>query len=272
MSLEREVRNLVIKANTELRKDVLLLLEEAYRKERNRKAKRALEIIIENAKLAKKEKLAICQDTGLPLVFLEVGYGVKIDKEIVNKINRGITRGYKEGMFRASTIDLENKISYSPDIVHIEFTKRKGLKIAVLPKGFGSENKSKLKMFRPTVSREEIDEFIVQTVKEAGCQACPPYILGVGIGGTADYCLFLAKKALLERLDRPHSDKRLEKWAKDLYNKINKLGIGPMGLGGRHTCLGVRIKTYPSHLAGLPIGVNISCHALRSAETVINNE
>ena len=269
MSVQNIVKKLVLQANTELRPDVMQLLQDAARREKNKKAKHALKIIIANARIAKKERLAICQDTGLPLVFLKVGVDVALRKKHIDEINKAVARGYGEGIFRASTIDANNRISYTPKIIHLEFTNRKGFTISVFPKGFGSENKSKLKLFLPTASEEEIDNFVVEAVREAGPNACPPYIVGVGIGGTSDYCLLLAKEALLKNVSLPNRDTQLAQWEKRLYRKINALGIGPMGLGGKFTCLGVKIKRYPTHLAGLPVGVNISCHALRSATKTV---
>ncbi len=269
VDFKKIAKELAIKANTELRKDFLKLLREGFRKEKNKRAKKILKIILENAQIAKKERLAICQDTGLPLVFLEVGRDIKINKKIIEEINEGIVEAYKEAGFRASVIDiLTKKISYNSEFFNIEFVNRKGLKITVFVKGFGSENKSQLRMFNPTASFEEIEDFILEAVKNAGPDSCPPFVVGIGIGGTADTALLLAKKALLERLDTPNPTPFLDKWEKRLLKKINSLNIGPMGLGGL-TCLKVRIKTKPTHIAGLPVGINISCHALRSKSKVI---
>ncbi|MBN2484267.1 MAG: fumarate hydratase [Candidatus Omnitrophica bacterium] len=265
------VKKLVVKANTELRKDVAGLLRTAYQDEDNRQAQEALGVILENARIARARRIALCQDTGLPIVFLEAGADVKISRALIDAIQEGIDQGYAEYGFRASTIDSDRHLSYSPYITHIGFTRKKGFTITVFPKGFGSENKSQLKMFNPTVSRESIDEFIVEAVRKAGCDACPPYVVGVGIGGTSDSCLLLAKEALIGRIDRPARDTSAGKWETSLYEKINALHIGPMGLGGKYTCLAVKIKTAPTHIAGLPVGVNISCHALRSASATIRD-
>ncbi len=272
MNLETVIKNLAIKANIELRKDVLNLLREAFYREKSPLAKGALRVILENAKIARKEKIAICQDTGLPLVFLEVGRDIKIGKTLLDKIKKGVTKGYKEGGFRASVIDSQGKLTYSGDFFHIEFTNIKGVKVTIFPKGFGSENKTKMKMFNPTASYDDIDKFILEAVKEAGPGACPPFFVGIGIGSTSEGCLVLAKKALLSRLDKPTLSNELAKWEKILKEKINALGIGPMGLGGGFSCLAVKIKRSPTHIAGLPVGVNISCHALRSATLSISKD
>lgn len=270
MKFEQKIIQTVIKANTELRPDMRALLKAAYIQEKNKKAKQALKIILENAEIARRRRLAICQDTGLPVVFLEVGKDIRLNGSLMARIMKAVSSGYREGGFRASTIDRNNILSFNPNIFHVDFTQGKGLTVTVFPKGFGSENKSKLKVFRPTASREEINEFIIDAIRDAGPDACPPYIIGIGVGGTCDWCLLLSKKALLERLDNLNPDKQLNKWERQLYKKINALRIGPMGLGGKFTCLAVRIKMYPTHIAGLPVGVNISCHALRSAQVTIN--
>jgi fumarate hydratase subunit alpha len=226
-----------------------------------------LKAITTNAYIARKEKIAICQDTGLPTVFLEIGQDVNIKEDLENAINKGIEQGYKKGYLRNSVITnplLRGKPGYSPAVIHTEITMGNKLKITVLPKGFGCENKAQLKMFNPTAKVNDIEEFIVEVVKTAGPDACPPYIVGVGIGGTADYAMFMAKKALLKPLNR-----KFTKLENSLLKKINQLDIGPMGLGGKVTCLGVNIETYPTHIAGLPVAVNISCHALRSASKTL---
>ncbi len=261
------VARLCIQANTILRADVLAALKKAYAQEKNKKVKDALRAIIDNAAIAKRERLAICQDTGLPCVFVELGQDVRMSGDLMEAINKGVELGYKKGYFRDSIIKdpLERgKSGFSPALIHIDLVRGSKLKISVLPKGFGCENKSQLKMFNPTVSLDEIKKFIVGVVKNAGPDACPPYVVGVGIGGTADYAGTLAKKALLRKVNTT----KVKKLENDLLKEINKLNIGTMGLGGV-TCLGVNIETAPTHIAGLPVAVNISCHALRSASAEI---
>jgi fumarate hydratase subunit alpha len=264
------VADLCIQANLLLRKDVLAQLRGAYLKETDKRAKRILKAILKNASIAKKEKLAICQDTGMPVVFLEIGQDVKIKGDLQGAVNKGVELGYKKGFLRNSIIPdplQRGKPGYSPAVIHIDLVKGDKIKITVLPKGFGCENKTQLKMFNPTAKLDEIKKFIIDAVKSAGPDACPPFVVGVGIGGTADYAAFLAKKALLKKVKSQKS--KVHKLEEELLLKINKLNIGPMGLGGKNTALGVNIETYPTHIAGLPIAVNISCHALRSAVKIL---
>lgn len=276
--IKNTVAELCIRANTVLRRDVLESIKQAKIQEVNLRAKKLLEAIIENSRIAKKERLAICQDTGLPCVFVELSQDVKIIGNLRQAINKGVEAGYKKGFLRNSIVKdplFRKRPGYQPAIIHIDIVKGNRLKITVLPKGFGCENKTQLKMFNPTAKIDEIKRFIIDVVKSAGSDACPPYIVGVGIGGTADYACFLAKKALLKRVHRPQSivhsrpltvDRRLEI---ELLKDINKLNIGPMGLGGKTTALALNLETHPTHIAGLPVAVNISCHALRSASAVL---
>jgi len=261
------VSKLCIQANLVLRKDALRQLKSAYSREKNKRAKDILSAIIGNSKIAKREGLAICQDTGLACVFVELGQEVKISGDLKSAINKGVELGYKKGNLRNSIIKdplLRGKSGYQPAVIHIDIVKGKRIKLTILPKGFGCENKSQLRMFNPTAGIVEIKKFIIDAVKSAGADACPPYVVGVGIGGTAEYAALLAKKALLNKItNRPSI---LEK---ELLKAINKLKIGPMGLGGKTTALGVKILTHPTHIAGLPVAVNISCHALRSATKTI---
>jgi len=266
--LKKEMEKLVAKASFCLRPDLQLLLKKALARETKPNARKALRCILENARIAKKENLAICQDTGLPVLFIEVGKGVNISSKFIKTLEEGIESGYKKHSLRQSIVDpiLREVPSYKGVISHVEFLEQaKGIKITLFPKGFGSENKSQLKMFNPTASIEEIEEFIVESVKKAGPEACPPFVVGVGIGGVADEALLLAKKSLLDRIDKPNSNKRLKKLEQSLLKRINNLKIGPMGFGGSTTALAVKVKTLPTHIAGLPVAVNISCHALRSA-------
>jgi fumarate hydratase subunit alpha len=273
------IRELCLKANLDLRKDVLAALRRARSNEKNKRARSLLDAIIKNAIIARKEKLAICQDTGLACVFVELGQDAKIKGDLKRAINKGVEEGYKKGFLRSSVIQeplQRRKPGYTPAIIHIDLVKGNKLKLTVLPKGFGCENKSQLKMFNPTARIDEIKKFIVDAVKTAGPDACPPYVVGVGIGGSADYASFLAKKALLRKVKSQKSkvkttsqNSKLRHLEKELFFEINKLNIGPMGLGGSTTALAVNIETYPTHIAGLPVAVNISCHALRSASKTL---
>ena len=282
--IKEVVAGLCVKANLVLRGDVLSALKRAWRTEKNKRAKKILGAIIENALIARREKLAICQDTGLPIVFLEIGQNVSVIGNLKQAINKGVEAGYKEGRLRNSIIcDPLNRgfPVYSPAVIHSEIVRGSKVKITVLPKGFGCENKSQLKMFNPTAEIAEIKKFIIDTVRSAGPDACPPYIVGVGIGGTADYACLLAKKALLRRIKGdvsiflPVYHRKIEtspfipKLEQDILKAINRLKIGPMGLGGKTTALAVNIEKFPTHIAGLPVAVNISCHALRSASKTL---
>jgi fumarate hydratase subunit alpha len=266
--IEKKIEDLVKKVSFSLRKDILLSLKKAYQKEKNKKAKLALGWILENCRIAQKENLAICQDTGLPILFWEIGKDIDFNHSLIKKVEREVIKAYKKNFLRASCVFplRREKPTYQGVISHIELASHRKIKLTLLAKGFGSENKSKLKMFNPTSSWKEIEEFVIESVKKAGPEACPPFIIGIGIGDTSDGCLLLAKKALLERIDKSNKDIYLAKLENSLLKKINSLKIGPMGFGGNFTTLSVRIKTSFTHIAGLPVGINISCWALRSAQ------
>jgi fumarate hydratase subunit alpha len=261
------VARLCHKANFELRPDVLAALKAAYRRETDRRAKTILKAVIDNAAISRKDKLAICQDTGMPCVFIEIGQDVHISGDINKAVSKGIEQGYRSGYLRNSIVRdpiLRGAPGYTPGVIHVDMVAGGKIKITVLPKGFGCENKSQLRMFNPTAKTADIMKFIVEAVKISGPDACPPYVVGVGIGGTSDHACLLAKKALLRKIGSRNS--RLEE---SLLKEINKLNIGPMGLGGKTSALAVKIEEYPTHIAGLPVAVNISCHATRSASAAI---
>lgn len=265
--ITKAIIELVRRANFLLRNDVLAALRSAYAREKNKRAKTMLKAILDNAAYAKKNNLAICQDTGLPVIFAQVGQDIKINGDFKAAINKGIKDGYKKYSLRNSIAGdplLRKASKSSPCIIHTDIIRGDKIKLTILPKGFGCENKSRLMMFKPTAGIGEITKFIVDAVNNAGPDACPPYVVGVGVGGTADYAGILAKKALLTTIRAKSS--ALEK---DLLRRINKSNIGPMGLGGKTTALAVKIQKYPTHIAGLPVSVNISCHALRSASVIL---
>jgi fumarate hydratase subunit alpha len=264
----KKIKKLVEEASFSLRYDVKKVIGEAFQNEKQKLAKQALGWILDNAKTAKKNKLALCQDTGLPILFIEAGKNQKITYSLVNKIKKEVVKYYQKSYLRRSMVDplLRKKPKYEGVISHVQFSpKIKGVRITLFPKGFGSENKTQLKMFNPTADIGQIENFILDCIKQAGPESCPPFFVGVGIGGTADQALLLAKKALIGRVDLANSDKYLDSLEKRLLKKINKLNIGAMGFRGKSTALAVKIKKTPTHIAGLPVGVNISCHALRSA-------
>lgn len=263
------VKKLCLKANFSLRSDVRQALKSAMEREKNQRAKGILKELLENARLAGADSIALCQDTGMPVVFMEIGKDIDIcGIDAAKAVDQGIEAAYREGFLRNSIVSdplLRSEPGFSPGILHVSFSNGKGLKITVLPKGFGCENKTQLKMFMPTASVDSIEEFIVSAVRDAGPDACPPYMIGVGIGGTSDYAGQMAKEALLRPVNRRSRLAHVAKMENSLIKKLNRLNIGPMGLGGDTTVLGVNILTYPTHIAGLPVCVNISCHVLRSA-------
>jgi fumarate hydratase subunit alpha len=272
--IKETVKKLCLKANFELRKDILCALRAAEKKEKSPRARTILKEIIENAELAKKKRVAICQDTGVVSVFLEIGRDAALTGGNLEKaINSGVAEAYKEGYLRKSVVGdpflRKNTGTNTPSVINIDVVEGSRVRIAVSPKGFGSENKSRIKMFNPTAPIKEIKKFIIDTAVEAGPSACPPLVLGVGIGGTFDKAAHLAKKALLRPINKPNPNKRIKILEKDILKEINASGMGPMGLGGKTTILGVNMLEYPTHIAGLPVAVNISCHATRSAEAVL---
>ena len=274
-SIIRTVRGLFIKANNVLRPDVLSALEAAGRREKaGTVSAKMMAALIENARIAKEESIPICQDTGMAAVFLEIGVDADTaGVDIVSAVNRGVARAYKEGFLRKSVVKdpllRGNTGDNTPAMVHIDMVKGNRINIHVMPKGFGSENKTRLAMLNPTAGDGKIIDLCVETVRMAGPDACPPYVLGIGIGGTAEICALLAKKALLRPINKRNKQKHLAKLEREIAAKANRLGIGVMGLGGKTTVLGVNIEACPTHIAGLPVAVSVSCHALRSASAVI---
>ena len=273
-NIRSAVAKLAIEANFVLRRDIIRAIRNVYLAEKNRKAKKILKILLDNAAIAKKEKLAICQDTGMAAVFIEIGQGVSlVGGDLSKAVNDGIRDGYKKGYLRKSVVAdpllRMNTKDNAPAVIHEKIVAGDDIKITVLPKGFGSENKSVTKMFNPTQGGDEIALFIIEAVRKAGADACPPYIVGVGMGGTLDKACLLAKEALIRPIDKRNTKRHIAALEKELFKKINALKIGPMGFGGGATCLGVNIEVYPTHIAGLPVCVNISCHAMRSATATL---
>ena len=273
-NVKKAVSRLCIQANIRLRKDILAALKKAMRRETSALARQLLDDLIENARIAAREKLAICQDTGMVVVFCRIGQDMRIvGGNLRRAINEGVKDGYKKGFLRKSVVNspLErlNTKTNAPCVIHTEIIPGDRFKVSVVPKGFGSENKSQVKMFNPTADISQIKEFVLKVVKEAGPDACPPLVVGIGIGGTIDKAAELSKKALLNPIDRPNPKRYLKILEKELLEDINKTGIGPLGSGGKTTALGVNILEFATHIAGLPVAVNISCHATRSASAVL---
>ncbi len=268
------VSKLCIEANTSLSADVYSCLGNCMQNETSPLGKNILQTIIQNADLAKREARPMCQDTGQTVVFVTLGQDLQIVGGLLeDAINAGIREGYQKGYFRNSVVkspfDRQNTNDNTPGVIHYEIVAGDELKITVSPKGFGSENMSQLKMLKPSDGLEGVKNFILQVVKEAGSNPCPPIIVGVGVGGTMEKAAILSKKALLKPLDTVNDDLGLAALEAELLEKINALEIGPAGFGGRTTALGVNINIYPTHIAGLPVAVNIGCHANRHAEGIL---
>lgn len=271
--IKKIVSELCLEANIDLSKDILEALKKAFLSEKNSRAKKILKTIIENAYFAQKERLPICQDTGMAVVYCWIGEKVRLEgTNLRGAINQGVKAGYKT--LRKSVVGnpLINRINTgdnTPAIIHFDIISGDKIKITLSAKGFGCENKSMLKMFPPTERIRGIENFVMETVLKAGSDACPPFVIGVGIGGTQDKAALLAKEASLRPLNRRHRDLKIARVERRLLNEINRSGIGPMGLGGKITALAVNIETYSTHIAGLPVAVNISCHATRRASRTI---
>lgn len=262
------VKGMCIQSNYYLSDDIKSALKNSYKTEEWQIGQNVLEKILENVTISETEQMPICQDTGMACVFVEIGQDVHIiGGSLEDAINEGVRKGYQEGYLRKSVVkdplDRVNTKDNTPAIIYYDIVKGDRLKITVAPKGFGSENMSKIKMLKPADGGEGVKNFIIDTVKEAGPNPCPPMVVGVGIGGTFDKAAYLAKKALIRSLDIRNSNEFYSNLEKELLESINKLGIGPQGFGGKTTALGVNIETYPTHIAGLPVAVNINCHVTR---------
>lgn len=265
------VEKLCIQANYVLTDDISLKFVKSVDTEKSPLGRSILNTLIENVHIAKNERSPICQDTGMTVVFVEMGQDVHIEGGFIeDAINEGVKNGYEKGYLRKSVVgdplQRINTKTNTPAIIHYEILKGDSFKITVAPKGFGSENMSQLKMLKPSHGIPGIKDFVIQTISEAGANPCPPIIVGIGIGGTMEKAAYLSKKALLRPVDTKNENPLLADLEKELLEEINKLGIGPAGFGGTTTALAVNILTYATHIAGLPISVNIGCHATRHAE------
>ncbi|NLW91672.1 MAG: fumarate hydratase [Syntrophomonadaceae bacterium] len=265
--VKERVRQAVLTANTQLPEDVLLALREARLRERSSRAAGILDIILENAHLAETEGIPLCQDTGMVVVEMELGSQLLVEGDLEAAINEGIRTGYQEGYFRASVVrDPLNRINTgdnTPAIIHTHLVPGDGLTINLLPKGAGSENMGQVAMLKPSQGLPGIKDFVLKVVTEAGPNPCPPIVVGVGIGGNMEKAALLAKEALLRPLNQSNPRPDLAVLEKELLGMINATGIGPQGLGGDTTALGVNIEVYPTHIASLPVAVSLSCHATR---------
>ncbi|SHK57022.1 fumarate hydratase [Thermocrinis minervae] len=266
------VRSIAIKANYELPEDVVHAFERALKEEESEVGREVLSQILLNAKLAREEQMAYCQDTGVAVVFVDLGQDVHVvGGSLEDAINEGIRRAYTEGYLRASMVydpvfERKNTKDNTPAIIHYRVVPGDRIRITFAPKGAGSENMSRLAMLKPADSWEGVKKFVLETVKLAGPNACPPLTVGVGIGGNFEYCALLAKRALLRPIGERSSDPVARRIEEELLEEINKLGLGPMGFGGTVTAVDVKVELYPCHIASLPVAVNIQCHASRHAE------
>lgn len=263
------VAHLCIQANTYLPPDITAALNRQRQTEPWPLARDTLELLWDNMELAKEKHLPVCQDTGMACVFVELGQEVYIDGNFEQAIHEGVKKGYGEGYLRKSIVGdplrRVNTEDNTPAAISLHLIDGDTCTITVAPKGFGSENMSRLGMLKPADGVEGVKQFVLETVRLAGSNPCPPIVLGIGIGGSFDKVAYLAKKALLRPIDQPHIDSYYARLESDLLKEINELGIGPQGFGGQTTCLGLSIETAPTHVAGLPVAVNVSCHATRRA-------
>lgn len=268
------IRGMCMETNYTLSADMQEALTTAQRTEESPLGQEILSMLAENLAIANDEKIPICQDTGMAIVFLEIGQDVHLTGgSLTEAVNKGVALGYTDGYLRKSVVRdpllRENTNDNTPAVIHTEIVDGDGVKITLAPKGFGSENMSKVYMLKPADGQEGVLEKIVTAVKEAGPNACPPMVVGVGIGGTFEKCALLAKKALLRQTGSKHPDAHIAALEEEAKQKCNALGIGPAGLGGSNTVLAVHIETYATHIAGLPVAINICCHVNRHCERML---
>jgi len=275
IKIKDKVKELFFKANYHINQDLMKLLQQAQKKETSPIGKHVLQMIIENSKIASREEVPICQDTGLAVVFVEVGQEVHlVDGDFREAINRGVREAYQEGYLRKSVVDdpvfeRKNTKTNTPAIIYTDIVPGDKIKLLVMPKGFGSENMSAIAMLKPADGPEVIVNFVVGTVKNSGPNPCPPTIIGVGVGGTADRAMLIAEKAITRKMGEHNKHEKYAAMEKEILEKINNLGIGPAGLGGNITSLAVHIDYLPTHIAGMPVAVNVCCHAARHAEGIL---
>lgn len=263
-----------IEANLSLNPDIEAAIKKGAAKESSGLARGILLDLVKNAEIAREEGIPICQDTGMAIVFLKIGQDVHITgKNLSEAVDEGVRKGYKDGYLRKSVvrdpIRRGNTNDNTPAILHTEIVPGENIEITVAPKGFGSENMSAVKMLKPSEGEEGVKNFIIETVKKASGNPCPPVVVGVGIGGSFEKCAYLAKLALTRGIDTENSDEYYAAMEKELLERINALDIGPQGFGGSTTALGVNIETFPTHIAGMPVAVNISCHVTRHLTKII---
>ena len=266
--ITQAVKEMCIEANHFLSPDMNEAIKDSMKKEESEIGKKILSQLEENLKIAKEDMIPICQDTGMAVVFLKIGQDVHlVGGSITDAVNEGVKEGYTEGFLRKSVVKdpiiRENTKDNTPAVIHYEMVEGENVEITIAPKGFGSENMSKIYMLKPAEGIEGVKAAVLSAVKDAGPNACPPMVLGVGIGGTFEKCALLAKKALLRPIGKHSEIAYVKDLEEELLEKINNLGIGPGGLGGKVTALSVSVETYPTHIAGMPVAVNICCHVNR---------
>ncbi len=272
--ITENIKEMCIEANHYLSKDMKAVLDQAVESEKAPLGKQILNQLEENLRIAAEDMIPICQDTGMAVIFLEIGQDIHFEGSLLeDAVNEGVRQGYEEGFLRKSVVKdpliRENTKDNTPAVIHYEIVSGDKVKITVAPKGFGSENMSRIFMLKPADGIEGVKEAILTAVKEAGPNACPPMVIGVGIGGTFEKCAWMAKKALTRPVDEHSSIPYIKEMEEELLHRINKTGIGPGGLGGSTTAFAVNINTYPTHIAGLPVAVNICCHVNRHAVRII---
>lgn len=273
--IEKSVFELCIQANKVLANDLCSCIACAEKSEKNETAKNVLNDLTANINAAEELDIPICQDTGMAVVFAEIGQDVHIcGKCFEDAVNSGVADGYTKGLLRKSVVgdpfyDRKNTENNTPAIIHTRIVHGDRIKLTVAPKGFGSENMSKIKMFTPSATEEDIIDYVVDVIKTAGSNPCPPVVVGVGIGGDFEYSAILSKKALCRNVSIRNSNKKYAEMEAEMLKRINETNIGPQGFGGETTALAVNIETFPTHIAGLPVAVNVGCHVTRHAETEI---
>lgn len=272
--ITKELKRMCMEANYVLSADVKAKLEAQVAVEASPIGESILKDIVKNADIAATNAVPMCQDTGMAVVFLEIGQDVHlVDGDLKEAVNEGVRQGYGEGFLRKSVVKdpilRGNTGDNTPAIIHVDIVPGDRFKMTLAPKGFGSENMSRSKMLKPSDGMQGVEDFIVETVSLAGPNPCPPIVVGVGVGGTIEKAALMAKHALTKELEDTHPEKHISDLEKRALDRINKLGIGPQGLGGTTTALGINIETYPTHIAGLPVVVNINCHAARHVECVL---
>lgn len=272
--ITEEVKKMCISANCNLDSAILKELSAATSKNQSDASKKALLDTIENAKVAANKSVPICQDTGMAVFFVKIGKSVFVEGDNLDvAIEKGVSMGYKDGFLRKSIVSdpfiRKNTGDNTPPVIHYSFDDSDKIEITFLPKGFGSENKSALKMLNPSDEKEGVIDFVLETVEKAGANPCPPIILGIGIGGNFEKCAELSKFALARSIDVPNPNPFYADLENEILDKVNRLGIGPQGYGGETTALGVNIEVFPTHIAGLPVAVNISCHVTRHQTVII---